>query len=81
MLGHSSISATPIATSIFDPNVSINVTGNPLTVAVGAASTLAGALVNVTGNPLTTATGNVVINAAANVTVAGGSDFSCRGVW
>jgi hypothetical protein len=31
MLGHSSISATPIATSLFDPNVSINVSGNDAT--------------------------------------------------
>ena len=71
MLGLSSISELPISSSIFDPNVSINVTGNPLTLSIGAATTLAGALVNVTGNSLTAATGSVVINAAANVTVAG----------
>ena len=71
MLGLSAISELPISSSIFDPNVSVSVTGNPLTLSIGAASTLAGALVNVTGSPLTAATGNVVINAAANVTVTG----------
>ena len=51
MLGHNAISATPIATSVFDPNVIINVTGSPLTLSVGQSSALAGAFVTPTGNP------------------------------
>ena len=43
MLGLSSISELPISSSIFDPNVSINVTGNPLTLSIGSATSLAGA--------------------------------------
>jgi len=42
MLGFSSISELPISSSIFDPNVTINVTGSPLTLSIGAATTLAG---------------------------------------
>jgi hypothetical protein len=50
MLGHSSISANAIATSIFDPNVNVTVSGNALTVSVGTATALAGAVFEVTGN-------------------------------
>ena len=45
MLGHTSISAAPIATSFFNPNVTVNVTGSQLTLAVGSSSALAGAFV------------------------------------
>ena len=71
MLGHSSISATPIATSLFDPNVSINVSGNALTVSVGAATALAGSVFEVTGNALTINTGSVTIEADAIINPGG----------
>ena len=68
MLGHNSISATPIATSIFDPNVTVNVTCNALTLSIGQSSALAGAFITPTGNPLTLGFGSLTIAAAANVT-------------
>ena len=71
MLGHSSISAVPIATSIFDPNVNVTVSGNALTVSVGAAQALAGSVFEVTGNALTINAGTVTIEADANVTPGG----------
>ena len=39
MLGLSSISELPISSSIFDPNVSVVVTGNPLTLSIGSDTT------------------------------------------
>ena len=71
MLGHSSISATPIATSLFNPNVTVNVTGNALTLAVGSSSALAGAFVQPSGSPLTLGFGSLTISGAANVTPTG----------
>ena len=71
MLGHSSISATPIATSLFNPNVSINVSGNALTVSVGAASALAGSVFEVTGTALTNNTGSVTVEADAIINPGG----------
>jgi hypothetical protein len=68
MLGHTSISATPIATSFFNPNVTVNVTGNQLTLAIGSSSALAGAFVTPSGNPLTLGFGSISVTAAANVT-------------
>ena len=77
MLGHSSISANAIATSIFDPNVNVTVSGNALTVSVGAASALAGSVFEVTGNALTINAGTVTIEADANVS-PGGIPFTLR---
>jgi len=51
MLGLTSISGAPIATSFFNPNVTINVTGSPLTLSIGSSSALAGALVTPSGSP------------------------------
>ena len=53
MLGLTSISGAPISTSFFNPNVTVNVTGNALTLSIGSSTALAGALVNQSGNPLT----------------------------
>jgi len=41
MLGLTSISGAPIATSFFNPNITVNVTGSPLTLSVGQSSALA----------------------------------------
>jgi len=68
MLGLTSISGAPISTSFFNPNVTINVTANPLTLSIGSATPLAGALVQPTGSPLTLGFGSLTIAAAANVT-------------
>jgi hypothetical protein len=71
MLGHSSISATPIATSIFDPNVNVTVSGNQLTISVGQAEALAGSVFEVTGNALRINAGSVTVEADANVSPGG----------
>ena len=68
MLGLTSISGAPISTSFFNPNVTVNVTGNALTLAIGSSSALAGALVQPTGSPLTLGFGSLTISGAANVT-------------
>ena len=85
MLGHTSISAAPISTSFFNPNVTVNVTGSltisgaanvtptatPFTLGVGTVTVTAAANVSVTGNALTIGTGSVTITAAANVSPTG----------
>jgi hypothetical protein len=58
MLGLTSISGAPISTSFFNPNVTINVTGSPLTLSIGSSSALAGAFVTPTGSPLTLGIGS-----------------------
>jgi hypothetical protein len=68
MLGLTSISGAPLSTSFFNPNVTVNVTANALTLAIGSSSALAGAFVQPTGSPLTLGFGSLTIAAAANVT-------------
>ena len=68
MLGLTSISGAPLSTSFFNPNVTVNVTGNALTLSIGSSSALAGAFVTPSGNPLTLGFGSISIAAAANVT-------------
>ena len=62
MLGLTSISGAPISTSFFNPNVTVNVTGNALTLAIGSSSALAGAFVQPTGSPLTLGFGSLTIS-------------------
>ena len=68
MLGLTSISGAPLSTSFFNPNVTVNVTGNALTLAVGSSSALAGAFVEPSGNALTLGFGSLTISGAANIT-------------
>jgi len=59
MLGLTSLSGAPISTSFFNPNVTINVTGSPLTLSIGSSSALAGAFVTPSGSPLTLVFGSL----------------------
>ena len=68
MLGLTSISGAPISTSFFNPNVTVNVTGNALTLSIGSSSALAGAFVTPSGSPLTLGFGSLTISGGANVT-------------
>ena len=52
MLGFNAISEQPIATEIFEGNVTIGVTANELTLSIGQSTVLIGALVPVTGEEL-----------------------------
>ena len=69
-LGFDAISALPFAASGNEGNVIINVTGNALTLSVGA-STATGEAANViiAGDPLTLASGLVTLTADANVNI------------
>ena len=69
-LGFDAISALPFATTTLVGNVNINVTGNALTLSVGA-STATGQAANVIvgSDPLTLASGLVTLTADANVNI------------
>ena len=69
-LGFDAISALPISASGNEGNVIINVTGNALTLSVGA-TTAAGQAANVIigSDPLTLASGLVTLTADANVNI------------
>ena len=62
MLGLTSISGAPISTSFFNPNVTVNVTANQLTLGIGSSSALAGAFVTPSGNPLTLGFGAITVS-------------------
>ena len=70
-LGFDAISALPFAASGNEGNVTINITGNALTLSVGA-STATGDAADIfpNGNPLTLASGLVTLTANANVNVS-----------
>ena len=69
-LGFDAIAALPFAASGNEGNVTINVTGNALTLSVGA-STATGDAADIfpPGNPLTLASGSVTLTANANVNI------------
>ena len=69
-LGFDAISALPFAASGNEGNVTINVTGNALTLSVGA-TIATGEAANIfpPGNPLTLASGLVTLTADANVNI------------
>jgi len=69
-LGFDAISALPFAASGNEGNVTINVTGNALTISVGA-TIATGEAANIfpPGNPLTLASGLVTLTADANVNI------------
>ena len=69
-LGFDAISALPFAASGNEGNVVINVTGNALTISVGA-TIATGEAANIfpPGNPLTLASGAVTLTANANVNI------------
>ena len=69
-LGFDAISALPFAASGNEGNVTINVTGNALTLSVGATiATGEAANIIVAGDPLTLASGLVTLTADANVNI------------